>query len=377
MVKGAELLGTLKKVQHADANAALATIIRVQGSAYRREGAKLLIDAEGRYTGMISGGCLEADVAATAMDVLAHNRPMRKVYGLDEELVWGLGLGCPGVVEILVEPLALFVETELFHRWLNAMEQGVPAVLCTRLDGPELPSVCLRMLVHDSGAAAGDLGDDMLTEAAMRYAQEKLSVCRARSECRRMPIQAGGQVEVFFDVYVPPAEVLIYGAGQDAIPLAQLSVLAGYPTTVVDPRPAFNSVERFPSVKRVIAEPDASAIAITERTHVVIMNHHLDRDRTALRRALASSAPYIGLLGPRSRGKRLLEDLVQEGMVLSPDHATRLHSPIGLDIGADGPAEIALSIMAEITAKRNGHEGGFLRNHGHIHRPAHNETGVW
>ena len=180
-----------------------------------------------------------------------------------------------------------------------------------------------------------------------------------------------GEVEVFIDVSLPPPELIIFGAGHDAIPLAVQAHALGFNVIVVDARPAFTTEERFPNVgKLVISHPSkfAERVKITPRSFVVVMNHHLERDKGSLAFALKSDAPYVGVLGPRSRFEEMVEALVEEGLEPSKAEQGRVHNPVGLDIGAETPAEIAHSIMSEILAVRNGYTGGFLRERsGRIH----------
>src|SRR5690606_12977232 len=149
----------------------------------------------------------------------------------------------------------------------------------------------------------------------------------------------GEEVSVFIDVYMPPLDILIFGAGHDAIPVASYCVSLGFRTTVVDARSHYNSEERFPGAKRIIAgeEDFQEKVKIGHRTNIIVMNHHLEKDQAALHYVLTSSAPYVGALGPRSRCLRMLDALQEEGIIFSDRQLERLYSPIGLNIGADSP----------------------------------------
>lgn len=346
---------------------ALATIVGVKGSAYRREGAKMFIDQSGHYVGLISGGCLEADVAEVAQEVIRSEKPLVKRYELGEDLVWGLGLGCPGTVDILIEPVGPdWKQQPACSEWLAHVQRGQPVAMCTVL---EEKAGLARLVVTESGHVAGTLGDTALTQTLTQKVVAMLQEQSPRSLNQVFPLPDGTSRTVFVDVSVPRPTVLIFGAGHDAIPVARFSHSLGYHTIVVDARQTYNSEERFPSVTRLLIDPSqyGEMLDIGARTYVIIMNHQLERDREALTFALLSQAPFVGLLGPLSRRNRILEALQQEGCTFTEQQLARLRNPIGLDIGADTSEEIAVSILAEVIAQRTGHKGGSLCDKAHIH----------
>jgi xanthine/CO dehydrogenase XdhC/CoxF family maturation factor len=338
-------------IRHARASgerAAIATVVRVRGSAYRREGARILVRRDGSYECLLSGGCLEPAVADAAARVIESGVPAVVMYDLEDDSIWGLGIGCSGAVDIRIER----VDPEpTWDRWLEILERGDPAALVTPLatsDG--------RLLVTVSDTV-GTLGDDALDAEA---------AARAREQMLAGSPQAGpeviGRAELFFEFSVPPPHLVLFGAGFDAVPLARLAYDLGFAVTVVDPRPAFLTAERFPRITTIAAHHDefAERVHLTESTLVVIMNHHLDRDRESLRFALESRAPYVGLLGPRSRLERLLGRLAAEGWTPPADALARVRNPIGLAVGAETPEEIAVSVTGELLAHGRGFAGGFL-----------------
>ncbi len=358
------LVGAIRKARAAGRRTALATVVRVSGSAYRKEGAKLVVDEEGHLTGIISGGCLEPEIAHTAQEVMRTGRPTRRLFDMAEDVVWGLGLGCGGTVEVFVEPVG---EGPAWDAWLEALERGEPAVRALVHGAPNEALVGRWVLWIADRDAGGTLETGALRTQFLEAARTA-----ARTRHPRSKTQAFGGLEVLFDVSVPPAELVIFGAGHDAIPVAELGRRLGFKVVVVDPRPAYANATRFPDAEVISAHPEAfpERVRLGPRSYAVIMNHHLERDRKALRFLLGTEAPYIGVLGPRSRFTRLLEALREEGF--EPDEAAlaRVHSPVGLDIGAEGPEEIAVSILAEILAVRGGFRGGFLRaREGGIHEP--------
>jgi xanthine/CO dehydrogenase XdhC/CoxF family maturation factor len=206
----------------------------------------------------------------------------------------------------------------------------------------------------------------------LEIGQRKLMESNPKSETRTFTLPEGFDIHVFIDVYIPPSEIMIFGAGHDAIPVANYAVSLGFKTTIIDQRTFYNNKERFPFASRQIVSPAYfnEKIKISYRTYIVVMNHHLEKDQETLKFVLRSESPYIGVLGPRSRQTRMLKAIEAEGILFDEKELERIHSPIGLDIGAVSPDEIALSILSEIVAKKNGHSGGFLRGSDHIHKAA-------
>ncbi len=338
---------------------ALATVVRVYGSAYRREGAKMLAHEDGSTTCMISGGCLEPEVVEVARGVLTSGSPRLVRYDLDEDVMWGLGLGCGGSVEVYIEPLE---EGSLLARWLELQAEGESAVLVTAIEGG-----AGRLLLREDGPPEGELSPEGLTQAALEAAAGLLDESSPRAR-----LQTVDGARVFLDVSVPPPELVVFGAGHDAIPLVAQALGLGMRVTVVDPRPAYATAERFPGARIVLAHPQdlPERVRLTRHSYVVIMNHHLQRDQACLAYVLDSPAPYIGVLGPRSRFERLLEGLAREGRQITPEALARVRSPVGLDIGAEAPEEVAVSILAEVLAAQRGFSGGPLRERqGRIHQP--------
>jgi xanthine/CO dehydrogenase XdhC/CoxF family maturation factor len=261
-----------------------------------------------------------------------------------------------------------------FAAWTECLKEERAAVLCTLLEfspSPGIPSG-VRLLVPENGEPLGDLGDEALNRLAVELARKKLDTLHPQSETCIFSLPGDRQAEVFFDVNLPPSELMIFGAGHDAIPLAKFAIQSGFKTTVVDPRPAYATEERFPGARIILSDASlwVEQVIIGRRTYVVVMNHHLERDRAAIRFVLNSPAPYVGVLGPRSRCQRMLEALEKEGVTFGEEKLARMYNPVGLDIGAETPEEVAISILSEILAFRKGHAGGYLRGRDSIHQPA-------
>lgn len=258
-----------------------------------------------------------------------------------------------------------------FEAWLACIEAEQAGVLATILQtgSPLANPDSGRLFISNEGMAIGDLGREEINEQIIKIACQKLKEKNPKSEAVIVRIPDEKEMHVFIDIYMPPIELIIFGAGHDAIPVANYSVSLGLKTTIVDARSFYNSEERFPETTRIIANEDQfqDRVKIGNRTYIIVMNHHLEKDQETLKFVLNSSTPYIGLLGPRSRRVRMLEGLKERGVVFSDHQLERLYSPIGLDIGAQSPEEIAISILAEVIALKNGHTGGFLQGSEFIH----------
>ena len=353
------ILAAIRSARHAGQRVALATIVRVRGSAYRREGARILVREDGSYECLLSGGCLEPAVAEAAARVIAGGSPVIIQYDLEEDSVWGVGIGCSGAVDIFIEPVG---DDAVTREWLDVLEGDEPAVFVRRLPGGEG-----RLLVREH-SSAGSLGGASLDQEAVGRARAKL----------RAPAPASGTewvegAELFFEAAGPPPHLAVFGAGSDAEPLARLAWDLGFAVTVVDVREAFLSAARFPHAELVSSHFSRfhETVRLTDRSAVVIMNHHLERDQESLRFALQSEARYIGMLGPRTRFQKLRNGLESQGFVADAAALSRVRSPVGLALGAETPEEIAVSIVGEILALQRGFDGGFLDGRtASLHRPA-------
>ena len=353
-------LGALRDVRAGGGRAAVATVVRVHGSAYRREGARMLVREDGTYECALSGGCLEPAVADAAARVLTTGEPATVTYDLADDSIWSLNIGCSGAVDIRIERIE---DDEVTTAWLGALERGEGAVLIT-----PLAAASGRRLILASGTAVGRLSDPAVERQADARARELLASDRPQSVSERT-----GVAELFFEVNVPPPDLVVFGAGQDAVPLVRHAWSLGFTVTVVDPRAAYLRPDLFAGARLVETPFDrlASAVTVGHDSLVVVMSHHMERDRQALRFSLEAGPAYIGVLGPRARFERLLSELKEEGCSPSATTLARVHSPIGLSLGAETPEEVAVSILGEILAVRRGFDGGFLTGSTRsLHRPA-------
>ena len=357
---------------------ALATVVDVAGSAYRRPGARMLVTADGQLAGSISGGCLEGDARRRAQQCLAQGRPTIITYDStdpDDDLQFGAALGCQGVVQILLEPLDFQQPDnalELLRGWAEAAE--APAVVATvfSMAGATAPAqMGERLLLKADGSVQGTLTQaSALYEQIVADAREALATSRPATYSYPASL---GTVRVSLEILRPPVRLTILGAGNDVQPLVQLAAGLGWRVQVIDGRPAQAQPARFPEAEAVRVVPLAQVASLPhDGRFVLLMTHNYHYDLAALRWLLPQPPAYVGLLGPRKKYERLLQNLEKD----TPDAATRLrpclHSPIGLDLGGETPEEIALSIVAEIQAVVAGRSAGFMRESGRpIHAPLH------
>ncbi|GBC84454.1 putative xanthine dehydrogenase subunit A [bacterium HR11] len=368
-----DILDALTEVRRRGQPAALATVVKVRGSTYRRPGARMLVLPDGTMVGSISGGCLEGDILEKARQVLTTGTPLLVTYDMtsDDDIVWGLGLGCNGVVYVLIEPLppggpadpTAFLAECLTHECV-----GVVATVF-RVEGRLAAHVGDRWMVRADGQLWGSsLQDAALIEALRPDADEARRTGRSRVRTYAVP---DGAAEVFIEVVQPPVPFVVFGAGHDAIPVVRFAKALGWRVTVVDSRPAYATRERFPEADEVVlAHPEdvPGRVRLDERTVAVVMTHNYLQDLKLLEVLLPSPVRYLGVLGPRSRTDKLLRDLAAKSRMPTEAQLGRLYSPVGVDIGAETPEEIALSILAEIQAVLAGRSAGLLRDRkGPIH----------
>lgn len=357
-----ELQEILKKISRfgADETAILATVVDVVGSGYRRPGARMLIDENGYSIGTVSGGCLEADVLERAKRVLQTGEPTVITYDTtkDENSVFGLSMGCRGIVRILLEPIEQnHILTRTFqsvfdYGWRQSMATIISssrAVPGGRIFYSAIEQYNFENLPNDVESLK-DLQNDLL------------EFFRADKPPEVRNYQIGDDTfELFFENINPPLNLLLFGAGFDALPLVKFAKELGWCVWVIDHRAAYANAERLPEADEIIVanseDLDESLFNI-ENSVGVIMTHNYERDRNILRRLLDSKCLYVGALGPKKRTEKLLEEI---GETYSAERLEKLHAPVGLDIGAESPEEIALAVVAEICAVLSGRGGGYLR----------------
>ena len=345
----------------ADDALVLGTIIATEGSTYRKPGAMMLIAADNSYCGLISGGCLEADLAAQAKGVFKDGTPRQVCYDMShgDDFAWGLGLGCDGVIHLMLQRL----DRENHFGFLEPLEQAWKAKsngllsLVTSSDDTNHPSGSFALHCGDEFTA----GNTLLIEDF--HSAERRRVSGGHDMSRRYwhdKIEtADGKVQVLLIPIMPPPSVLVCGAGHDAVPLARLAIEMGWNCIIADHRPGFARTDRFPANCDIqVLQPTElkEKIPLEKLDAAVLMTHHLGHDRQYLSQVVEAKVPYIGLLGPRARRDRLLEEIGAENV--------HVYGPAGLDIGAEMPESIALAIIAEIHAFLNRRDGSMLTSSG-------------
>lgn len=325
----------------------LATVFETRGSTYSKAGARMLVTGDGRFQGMLSGGCLEGDLAERARVVIESGQPQTVSYDLgssDEEL-WGLGVGCDGLMRIFLQPLLPAAEYQPFAAMVGVFGGDTVGVAVTVIDSNVAslsPGATLLML--DGQCRSFGIAGPERAELS-RIGDEVLAT--RLPQLRKLEPVDDAAVHVLAAPVLPPPRVLILGAGLDARPVLRFARELGWRVTLQDHRPAYLAGGNFEEADQVLCEPAehlATALDLDSFDAAIVMSHHLATDRSYLHQLAGSRIRYIGLLGPRDRRRRLVEDLGVAAETL----ATRLHGPAGFDIGADGPASIALSIVAQI-----------------------------
>jgi len=355
-----------------DETGVLASIVHAAGSTYRRIGGRVFVAPDDSMTGLISGGCLESDLLARARAVRASGAACLVRYdaSAEDDIVWGLGLGCAGVVDVLVEPVTRARPGPL--AWLAAWRRArATGVIATCLSPERLGE---RVVLHPDGRverAGGPFGGSV--EASANASDDALWQAMQRALTTRRSHRIESPAGAWsLEVARPPLRLVLFGAGPDAVPVVRLATLLGWDVDVVDHRPAYARAERLPGarVQHARAEDAVAQAGVDVDSFVLVMTHHYDVDRTLLAGLLATPAPYVGVLGPKQRLDDLVADLGAQGTPVAEEDRARLHGPAGLDLGGEGPEAIALSLLAQVMAEAERRPGGALRlRKGPIHEP--------
>ncbi len=362
--------------QNSESPAILATVVDLLGSGYRLPGAKMLITENGEAFGTVSGGCLESDVLERAQKVLKTGEAEVLTYDTtgNDESVFSLNMGCNGVVRILIEPFR--ADSLLVESWKNAIEKRERQTVGTIISGNANLKIGGRVFYSKAEQFRFESAEGTSENLA-----ELESICRdffdsaktsetvelnGKTDLQSVsPANETRKCEIFFENIDPPLNLIIFGAGFDAIPLADFAKSLGWRVSVVDHRPAFASRERFVGADEIIAahpENLAENLKIDKESVAVLMTHNFAKDREIMKHLLNFDLKYVGMLGPKRRTERLFEELKAEGIDVAESKLQNVYAPIGLDIGADTPEAIALSIIAEIKSVLRGRKGGFLRD---------------
>jgi xanthine dehydrogenase accessory factor len=361
------ILTAFNKVNFAERQAALATVVKVRGSSYRSPGARMLITDDGKWVGSISGGCLEGDALRKARQVMTSGVPKTVTYDTREESNQnlGIGLGCNGVIDVLIEPITAHKNSSLFFKQL--VEKNQPAALATVFQG--LSGIGETLLITEDKGIVSQVSNPSLSDL---IAEDLVTVFNARVSHAKTFLVSGIEYEVFLELVQPSVSLLIFGGGFDARPVSQLAKSLGWSVEVTDECVAHIAPLFFPEADKLsLCQRDFidRDFEITPFTACVLMSHNYEYDRDVLKKIIQTESPYIGILGPRKRFDKMLEEFKRDRFELTDEQMQRIHSPIGLDIGAEAPDEIALAIVAEIQSKFANRSGGFLKErNGPIHQ---------
>ena len=342
---------------------ALATVVHLDGSAYRRPGARMLVTEDGKLTGAISGGCLEGDALRKAQLVMVQKKPMLVTYDTtdDDDAKLGVGLGCNGIISILIEPLDntdTNNSIELLRAFFSKRQAAVLVTLFSLNKKAIQPGTCI--LLTDQGEIKSSLPNGAFKRVLLADAQQVLSTGQSIIKTYEQEDLLTG----FIEALAPPVSLMIFGAGNDSIPLVQMAHVLGWETTIIDGRANYPTRERFPFANRVVVSKPENALVQIDldlRTVAVLMTHNYNYDLAMLRQLLPLQIPYIGVLGPKKKLDRMLDELREEGMHQARETLQKIFGPAGLDIGAETSDEIALSILSEIQAVLSKRPGNSLR----------------
>ena len=364
-----ELLQIIKAYDtalHTGKKSAMAAVVHVDGSSYRRPGARMMVTDDGELIGAISGGCLEGDALRKAMLVLSQQQSKLITYDTSDEgdATIGIQLGCEGVIQVLFEPIDPGNKNnpiQLLRKAVALRQQSVLVTLFSLQDKKnKQPGTCL--LMEANGNISGEIPYAELQDAVMEDVQ---LVMQQQTSLFKNYEYKNISVTAFIEFLQPPVSLVVVGAGNDAIPMMQIADTLGWEVRVVDGRGTHAKPERFTAACQVlVSKPEKvlEQLAIDSQTVFVMMTHNYNYDLAMLKVLLQRKVIYIGMLGPKKKLERMLDELRDEGIALTDEQLNSIYGPVGLEIGAETAEEIALSIIAEIKAVLSNKTGGSLRN---------------
>jgi xanthine dehydrogenase accessory factor len=359
-----DIIKAYDEAAKAGKQSALATVVNVEGSSYRRPGARMLVTDDGMLTGAISGGCLEGDALRKALLVMQQQKPMLATYDTTDEddAKLGVQLGCNGIVHILIEPIDTADSNNPIELLKIVAAKRRNAVIATLFSlqnrKAAQPGTC--MLLTEEGVIRNNFTSDELQMQVLSDMQQALH----RNHSSTKEYNTDTVLTCFIELITPPVSLILFGAGNDAIPVMQMAAVLGWQLTVVDGRSNHATRQRFPLAQRVIVANAVTALghlSLNARTAVVLMTHNYNYDIAMLQQLLPLQVPYVGVLGPKKKLDRMLHELEKKGIEITPEQLQHIYGPTGLDIGAEASEEIALSVLAEIKAVITGRNGSSLR----------------
>ncbi|MEP5611152.1 MAG: XdhC/CoxI family protein [Cyclobacteriaceae bacterium] len=359
------IIDSYKKTAKAGKKSVLATVVHVEGSSYRRPSARMLVDENGITTGAISGGCLEGDALRKALYALVQKKNTLITYDTsdEEDAIVGAQLGCNGIIQVLFEPIDENNEHNPISLLTQAVEKRKACVLVSLFDlknkKGEHPGTSLLV----AGETSGSIENKSISDRVISDANE---VIKKRTSLFREYVGDAVHQNVFIEYFAPPVSLVIVGAGNDVQGLAKMAETLGWNIYVVDGRPTHAKEERFvPSCQVIVSKPEVilENITIDDQTAFVLLTHNYNYDLAVLKCLLDyNEVPYIGILGPKKKFRRMLDDLKEQSIEIPSERMAKIFAPVGLEIGAETPEEIAISILSEIKAVLSGVEGRSLRN---------------
>ncbi|MEH3115150.1 XdhC family protein [Pedobacter terrae] len=353
-----DIVRAYQKANKEKKKTALATVVKVEGSSYRRPGARMLITEDGQLTGAISGGCLEGDALRKALSAIVQQENKLITYDTTDEddAKFGVQLGCNGIVHILFEPI---IENYVLNpiAILTALQRKREnAVLVTLFSLTDRQQLGTGMLFKNEPVLSRI--PKLISHEVVRDVHE---IFESKISAFKVYEQENKKIDAFLELIKPPISLIIAGAGNDAQPLAEIAYLLGWEVTIIDGRPTHATPQRFPNATRIlVSKPEnvLGQIQIDGQTAFVLMTHNYNYDIKLLKYLLDTNASYIGTLGPKKKLLNMLEEL----NLATPINLKRIHGPIGLDIGAETAEEIAISILAEIKSVFSNASAMFLKD---------------
>ncbi len=355
-----EILKAYSEAKKAGKKTALATVVKVEGSSYRQPGARMLVTEDGNLTGAISGGCLEGDALRKALLAIHQQQNKLITYNTtsenDSEV--GLQLGCNGIVYILFE----YINEEIINNPIQLLQQLeterkaaiIETIFSLKRNAPQIGTVLFyrqdSAILHHNDIAINTIPD------VKKALENKTTLLKK--------MQDDDENEALIECIEPVIALVIAGAGNDVQPLVNMASLLGWETTIGDGRATHATIKRFPAAKQALvvkSEEFLDPVLIDDQTYFVLMTHDYKYDLNVLKLLLKRDCKYIGILGPKSKLNRMLDDLNAEGISLSEEQLDCIYGPVGLDIGAETSEEIALAIISEIKAFMSGKTGTSLK----------------
>jgi xanthine dehydrogenase accessory factor len=358
------IIDTYDTIDKEKTKAALATVVRVEGSSYRRTGARMLVMDDGVWVGGISGGCLEGDALKRARFAITRSESTLITYDTteDDEHQIGVGLGCNGIIDVLFTPIDYNSEKNPVEILKSCMESRRKTHILITITG--LKNINLNTL--KAGEVIEYLGRESLShiqdETIIKHIYELVEnqILKGKSAPQKFDLQQGGKVAFFIEILPPEIHLVLMGNQYDVYPLTRLSKEMGWKVTIVaNPLKVNNKISKM--ADEIVLPENFTDILFDNHTAVILMSHDYKTDKNNLPKALKTDSPFIGMLGPRVRSEKIFTELTEEGISISETDFQRIHAPVGLDIGAVSPEEIALSLLSEIRASLSNRDGHFLR----------------